>query len=451
MLKSRSKIDYELGIEWYMTDTEGIKGKLRTKPEDFIVEEILINGEIIHTSLTSNKLPNIQEKPGNYVWIVVEKKCIDTISVALKLSKSLGVELSKISYAGLKDTQAITCQIFSIENISIEDIKELNFDSKILIKGFYRMDKPFTIQEIWGNRFIITIREVEDINRSFEIVEKCINQVQKFGILNYYGYQRFGLKKPNSHLIGKYIILRDFEKAIREFLCISTPDESEKMKKVREYACKGDYAKALEYLPKSVKYYSEYVVLKTLARNSKDYVTAFRRLPRDLLRLYVESYQSYLFNKMLSLRIEYGPINQVIPGDYVVLLDQYKLPTRHVIYVTESLVDKMNKLLQEEKIVIVLPLIGYDFKTSSKLIQEITSKILKEEGIEPKNFYIKEIPEIAIKGSYRTIVVKPVIENVEKLENENAIRITFRLPRGSYATMLLREILKPENPLEAGF
>ncbi len=447
--ETRSEIDKKLGLHWYISDTDGTGGRLRCTLEDFIVEEILLDGTVIHTTLTGREI-RLPSKPGPWLWIAIEKRRVDTYSVAIRIAKVFRVKTSMVTYGGLKDTIAVAAQVFSVPSTDTSKIRELEND-RIKVLAYSLMDRPFTSQEIWGNHFIITAREVEKPDP--ELVRETIRQVEEQGLPNYYGYQRFGLRRPNTHIVGKYIVLGDLEKALTQFLGEPWIDEDENIAKAREYFLKGDYKKALEHLPRSIRFYPERTVLEHLAKNPRDYAGALRKLPPDLLRLYVESYQSYIFNLCLSKRIELGlSIKYAEVGDHIALLDHHKLPTHHIIYITnEKLKEKANKLIEQEKACLVIPIPGYKYRPLAGPQHDIIRQILKQEGIDPHMFKLKHLPEISLEGTYRQASIKPTIEKLEIDKQNKTVRLAFKLSRGSYATILLREIIKPEDPHKAGF
>ncbi len=442
-LESRSWLDKYLGMNYYISDCEGIDGKVKQNLEDFIVEEVLLDGQVVPTSITNKPLPKIMGKPGPWTWLIIEKRGVDAITLLLILSKKLGINLRDISFGGFKDALAITSQIISIRGVSSSSIpNELGNGVKIL--GTYTMDKPFTTGDIWGNEFTIRIRGI-DTSRKGNI-DCIISQILARGLPSYYGYQRFGLKRPNSHIIGKYIVLGDFEGAVNELLAHGYPMEPPKIREAREFIAKtGDYTKALELIPKGYRYYPERVILRHLSSNPGDYVNALRKLPHELLMIYVEAYQSYLFNLALSERISRGlPINKAVSGDIVVLLDEYGLPTKHVIHVTEPMINSVNELIMKGRAVPAAHLIGYTTKPLPGPQGDIELEILKKEGIDPGLFRVRSIPKLSIKGGYRPLYVRPLILSTSVVNNE--LNIVFRLPRGNYATVLLRELIKSSNP-----
>ncbi len=442
-LASEAWLDRYIGMNYYITDCEGIDGKVKQNLEDFIVEEVLIDGQVVPTSITGKPLPRIVGKPGPWVWMIIEKRGIDAITLSLILSRKLGVSPRDISFGGLKDAVAVTSQIVSVRGISINDVPS-DFGRDIKVLSAVGMDRAFITGNIWGNEFTIRVRNIDISKR--DSINCVVNQLMERGLPTYYGYQRFGLKRPNSHVIGRHIILGEFESAVSELLAHAYPMEPPRIREIREFIARtGDYSKALELMPRGYRYYPERAVLRQLSSNPRDFVNALRKLPRELLILYVESYQSYLFNLALSERIGRGlPINRALPGDMIALLDEHGLPTKHVIYVNESMVDKVNELIVKGRAIPIGHLVGYNTKFPPGPQSDIEIDVLKREGVDLSMFRVKSIPELSIKGSYRSLSVKPIIININLVGNE--LNIVFRLPRGNYATALLRELMKSKQP-----
>jgi tRNA(Glu) U13 pseudouridine synthase TruD len=88
---------------------------------------------------------------------------------------------------------------------------------------------------------------------------------------------------------------------------------------------------------------------------------------------------------------------------------------------------------------------------------EIERHVLEEERIMPENFKISASPEMAARGELRTVItplkdfsLNGVSEDPENSSKQKA-DLSFALNRGSYATILLRELMKPRNLIRAGF
>lgn len=431
--EAKAELDRLVGMEYYITDCGGIGGRLRERLEDFVVKEVLLNG----VEVDKAKSP----RPGPYTWVLIEKRGIDTLSVVSLLRRRLGVSSIDISYGGLKDSNAVATQIISIRGVSASALSGIDLGPRVRVLDAFTMDKPFTPGEIWGNAFTIRVRgPVFDWN----LVECVKAQLAERGLPAYYGYQRFGLRRPNSHMIGKYLVLGDFERAVEELLAKPRPTEDPTIRMAREYAARGEYAKALELFPRSIRYLPERAVLRRLIADPGNFGNAISALPLNLLRLYVEAYQSYIFNKALSGRIRRGiPVNRAVEDDVVVLLDEHGLPTRHIMRISRSMLPGVNSLIARGRAAVVGHLVGYNTRFSG-VQGEIELGVLREEGVEPDDFRIRHMPKVATGGDVRWLSVNPVIDSI-RAEGDSLV-FDFKMPKGTYATVLLREFMKPERP-----
>lgn len=155
-------------------------------------------------------------------------------------------------------------------------------------------------------------------------------------------------------------------------------------------------------------------------------------------RIFIRAYQSYLFNKILSKRIENGlPLNEALVGDIVCLIKD-KLPQRNRFFeVTRSNIDKVNRKLKEGKLMITGAIIGYDVKIANGEMGEIERKVIEEEKIN-----IDDFEKIKEYGGRRELLIRPLNFNYTIDKRKKAILFEFFLPKGCYATSLLREIMK---------
>ncbi|RLI06710.1 tRNA pseudouridine(13) synthase TruD, partial [Candidatus Bathyarchaeota archaeon] len=190
----------------------------------------------------------------------------------------------------------------------------------------------------------------------------------------------------------------------------------------------------------------------------RDYYGALRRLPLRLRRLFVQAYQAYLFNRFLSARAREGlPLSLPEPGDWVLLLREGCLPEGRPVRADASRLRELRELAREGRAVVSLPLPGHRQALSGGRQGELERAIMEEEGIKPEDFRVRTMPELASPGGLRP-ALSPILLRGEPGVSEDelgpglrALRISFRLPRGSYATVFLRELMKPPDPLEAGF
>jgi len=201
------------------------------------------------------------------------------------------------------------------------------------------------------------------------------------------------------------------------------------------------------------------LMLKHLAKKPDDFVGAFRRLPMKLQKLFIQAYQAYLFNKFLSRRIENGfSLNRVEVGDYVVNVERSRLPMLSMYRIADTqTLDEINKAIKTGRMRVAIPLIGFKQHPSQGLQGEIEKRILEEERISPENFKTNAMPEISARGELRTAITPLNNFQLEKIsedpinQSKRKVKVSFMLHRGSYATTFLREIMKPRNPIWAGF
>ena len=242
------------------------------------------------------------------------------------------------------------------------------------------------------------------------------------------------------------------------FLAKSSPYENPESRRARkELRATHDFKHAAQSFPKHLRY--ERAMLRHLAERSDDFTGAFRRLPLKLQELFPQAYQSYLFNKFLSKRIANGlPLNRAEAGDYVMHVERTGLPTQAMSKIaTAEKLAEINKAIKAGKMRLALPLVGIRQHTSQGVQGSIEKQILEEEGITPEDFKAKVMLQTAARGELRAATtplnnfsLKEISQDPAKSPKRN-INVDFRLYRGSYATITLRELMKTRNPTKTGF
>jgi tRNA pseudouridine13 synthase len=197
-------------------------------------------------------------------------------------------------------------------------------------------------------------------------------------------------------------------------------------------------------------------MLECLAEKPDDYAGALRRLPKKLRELFVQAYQSYLFNRSLSKRIEEGvPLNKADVGDYAVNIERSGLPliTMYRI-VSETVNAEVNDKIKTGKMRLAIPLVGFKQRPMLGPQGEIEKQILEEEDVSIQDFKVTALPEVAEKGRLRTAAT-PInefsLEESTREKTKGIAKVAFVLYRGSYATVFLREIMKPVDIISQGF
>lgn len=156
-------------------------GTIRSSANDFKVTEI----------------NNIEcSGQGEHLWLYIEKINSNTDWIAKQLANICQVPRKRVSFAGLKDRNAITQQWFSIQLPKISDVDQIQsaLPPEVIVKNAQRHHKKLKVGQLDNNQFEITIR---DINGDRNNIEDNINQVKSFGVPNYFGPQRFGIDLGN--------------------------------------------------------------------------------------------------------------------------------------------------------------------------------------------------------------------------------------------------------------
>ena len=138
-------------------------------------------------------------------------------------------------------------------------------------------------------------------------------------------------------------------------------------------------------------------------------------------------------------------------------VDSNRLPSRSYVKATSRNLEKLWRSVKNGTMFVALPLIGFRQSTSDGLQGEIEASVLQRENITQQDFRTPSMPEISAGGSLRTTVARVqdlrlgVPRDDEQNPAKRKLRLGFTLHRGCYATVFLREIMKPDSLVEAGF
>ena len=454
-----SPIDKQIGIEVYVTKSQGVGGAIRETVDDFIVEEMLVDSSKanIKGRIPIRVLGSSSQRQ-RFLLCVLVKRNWDTFIAIKNIAKQLCINQRRIQIAGIKDAKAVTAQHLTIEDGLREDASKVNVkDVQLYPVGYLR--EALSLYYLLGNYFTIKIKSVM---LEEDIVKTRISQTQKQleslgGIPNFFGHQRFGTTRPITHLVGKALVRGDLKEATMIFLAKPSIHEHPSSRQARQQLQKsGDFRQALESFPKQLRF--EKMMLSHLADNPNDFVGAFRQLPLKLQELFVQAHQSYLFNRFLSERIKQGYfLNKAEIGDYVVGVERSGLPVTKVTkMVTSETEAEINEHVKSGKMRVALPIVGANQKLSKGVMGEIEKQVLDEEEINLESSQHNELSRVAGRGGLRaaiTLIKDFNVKNVSSNDSAGSCQaeLSFMLLRGSYATVLLREIMKPSDPLEAGF
>lgn len=395
--------------DWaYLSSSSGIGGEIKVSPDEFIVEEICPDGTILEIG-KKIEAPAAAQENGKFTHFILQKKDWSTTSAIKRISKALRVGQKRFDYAGNKDKVAHTVQRVSVFAVGHEQVLSLQLKD-MQVNGAWAADEKVKMGDLLGNRF--RIKWHGETQGAQEKVSKISGELDgKFP--NYFGPQRFGSIRKNTHRVGELMIRRRFPEATMHFLAEMGNEENEEARVARSHLLETkDFSLALREFPKHLKL--ERSMLAHLAEHPTDYIGAFRKLPRQTMLMFIHAFQSWLFNESLSARIKDGMVRKE-DGEIYCGTNAYGFPD-----IENAGVDFLcGKLL------------GYDSSPNER-----EKEILAHHEISLAEFEINEIPELSSKGGFRPLLCP--LKDFEFMEGE----FRFSLPSGAYATSALREFMK---------
>jgi len=393
----------------YLTaGTPGCGGTIKESLEDFHVEEIL------------SYLPC---GAGEHCYLTIEKRGNTTLEAVSRIAAALKVPEREIGYAGMKDAVGVTRQTISIQRITPEKALALELDG-IKVLSAERHSNKLKLGHLKGNRFRIVIRGTSEA--ASRLVPEILEVLGRRGVPNYFGYQRYGAQ-GNSHLIGAAMLRQDWQGCVDRL--IGEPDA------VRDEAwsaaiCayqQGNPCEALRLFPRHCR--SERDVLQRLAARPGEYEKAFSAVHPRLKKLYLSALQSFLFDQTVAGRI--ADIDRVMTGD---------LAIKHVNGACFLVEDAAAEQERAEAFEISAsgPMFGCRMKRPEGAVWERENEILGRAGVDLPLF---DLPGgLRMEGERRPLRVPAA--DLSWSASGDAVTVEFTLPKGSYATSLIREITK---------
>jgi len=391
---------------------------VKQKPEDFQVEELTA---VVPTA-------------GPFALYRLEKTGWGTPDALQAIRRRWRIDHRRISYGGLKDRHAHTVQHFTIfhgpqRRLTQQGLTDLGFT--VTFVG--HVGEPFTAEHIQANRFKIVVRNLApaDVDKATQAFE----EVSQSGVPNYFDDQRFGSVSGGGPFLAKAIMLGDYEKALRLALTAPYPHDRRPQKKEKAIlrAHWGDWAVAKEKLERS----HARSLVDYLVGHPTDFRGALERLRPELRGLYLSAYQSHLWNRMLA-----GYVRALVPLDRLVevplLLGDVPMhrPPR------DRTASDGLPILQDLR----LPLHNHRaILAESDPAKPFFDRVLREENLTLEQFKLKGFREMFFSRGDRPALCKPSALHMEALPDEahggkSKLQITFDLPRGSYATLILKRL-----------
>ncbi|XP_053602375.1 pseudouridylate synthase 7 homolog [Plodia interpunctella] len=444
--------------------------------------------------------------PGEYLYFIVYKENCDTMDAAVRIAERLRLNIkpSMIGYAGTKDRRAKTSQWFSLRKV--DPRRAAAASAPGLRLGNYSFGHAtLKLGMLRGNQFRIALRNV---TADDSVIEHACALLRDRGFVNYYGLQRFGVRRDTpTYVIGRKLLQGNFRDAIELIL---EEREGELSEALRLYRSSGPQ-RAARALPRRAGRHIEVRLLKALAKAPNDLLGALNKISRNTRLLYLHSYQSLVWNKAVSERLQkFG--KQPVAGDLVPLTkvtnevfaeelvggmesdgdddeaeqkdDQSATATPNTDKSDkDSKTDKVPvKILTQEDIDsgrytifdIVLPLPGYNIEYPPNM-RDFYEEQLKKDDLTLELRH--KIKSYSMSGAYRAVAARAAAlrwravrysdAGADLLRSDwdelnqrqlhgiipdgkyKALLLTMSLPASCYATMALRELLKVDTSCDS--
>ncbi len=359
-------------------------------PEDFIVEE----------------LPLYEPSgAGTHTYFAIRKRNLSTLEAINRIARELQVSTRDFGYAGLKDKHAVTTQILSVEGVTPERVLEIE-QSDIEVLWAERHTHKLRVGHLRGNRFALTLHDIphDRLPRVKGVMARLVTE----GVPNRFGAQRFG-NKNDSHLIGKALVKAKWETVLHYML---TSDALQV----------DDVARRMQ---------------RELARKPVEQVIT--SIPHRLRKLYLSAYQAHLFNSILEKRMPH--LGKFLAGDIAV-----KHSNGAPFLVGDPAIEQPRADAFE--ISPSGPIFGYKMRMPTDDVRTLETSLLTDEGVRFEQF--RRVVGVRLPGTRRPLRVPIQLHEGSAVGSNLGVRLSFTLPSGSYATVVMETLLAEIQVSEGG-
>ena len=347
------------------------------EPEDFIVEELPLYEPA---------------RTGTHTYFAIRKRSLSTLEAINRIARDLQVSARDVGYAGLKDKHAVTTQILSVEGVAPEQILKIE-QPAIEVLWAERHTHKLRVGHLHGNRFKLTLRDIS--HDALPLIRVSIEHLVTEGVPNRFGAQRFG-NKSDSHQIGKALVKSEWETVVRYVITEGMPQADR-------------FARRMQQGP----------IEKVIAA-----------IPYRLRKLYLSAYQAHLFNKVLEKRMPH--LGTLLAGDIAV-----KHSNGAPFLVGDPTIEQPRADAFE--ISPSGPIFGYKMRRPTGAVRDLETAILADEGVHLEEF--RKVVGIRLPGTRRPLRMPIQLHEVSAVDNGIGIHLSFTLPAGGYATVVVEELL----------
>ncbi len=330
----------------------------------------------------------LKKGSGGYPLYVLGKWNLGTLEAREKVQWATGIAMNSL---GLKDKRALTYQFLSGRKRAegaVDVVDGAEFRASLVAETV----RPLKMVDLLGNFFSIRIHSSGGGEAEATRLGELLGEGR---IPNYFGSQRFGRDRPNQ-LVGRAIVRKKFSEAA--------------------------------------------AILLDVELSESDSIQALRKVPIRLRRLIVQSYQSYIFNLSLTKLVQRAGRIPAEAGVYIM---------KHV--TSPRVLERYHRDPSEAPpgyvAVPLAQLPGFAFRDRHDEYSKAMVEVLADEGVSPRDFFIQEMQELSVEGGYRPA---SMVGWYKGWIGGEPAEVRFGLYSGCYATVFLRELMKPTEPSSSG-
>lgn len=382
--------------------------KLRHIPQDFQVEE----------------LSPVRPARGRFALYVLKKRSLGTLDAVSNVSRQWRIPRNRIAFGGLKDAQAVTRQYLTIEHGPRRGLRQSLF--ALVYRG--QLDRPFHASDISGNRFRLVLRDLD--RRWCERIAECLDTVTRDGVPNYFDDQRFWSLGRSGMFVARAWIDRQYEQACR--LVLTDPLESDRPADLRQRKKIAEQWGSWERLRSRLEAGDHRAMVEYLAQHPSDFRRALTCIAHDQRSLYLAAYQSFLWNELLAQLLR----DSCAPDELAAI----KLRAGNVV-----LFRRLRAELRTALVAMQLPLPSARLAPATPEIGTLLERVLERQGLTRRQIKLDYPRDTFFSKGERAVLVFPRHVSLKLADDElhpgrHKALLQFDLPRGSYATMLVKQL-----------
>ena len=383
--------------------------KLKRLPSDFQVEELIA----------------VTPGSGPFALYRLTKEALGTLEALVAVEQKWNLPRHRLSFAGLKDKHASTIQYVTIQHGPGRGFSQSNLQLAYL----GQLSRPLHASDIVANRFQIVIRDLNETEVG--AITASLSEIGSTGLPNYFDSQRFGSVGESGEFIARPWCLGNFERAVWLALVDANVHDRPRDRAEKEAIRSrwGDWQSCLRELGPSVRR----DVVAHLAQQPHDFRRAITVFPHAWRSLWLAAFQSHLWNRILA-RLISSEIPAAHRFERAVGVDRLPLFTQ----VGESRLAKLQSM--------VLPLPSARLHLDAGELQGHYDQVLAEEGMELRQVRVKYPRDTFFSKGDRLAVVRPgdfqhEFASDDLYAGQQKLTLSFILPRGSYATILVKRLV----------